>query len=260
MCNKVGQSLNQLILAAIEAKKVPPKPKIIRMSLQDIPAQKTPTEKDQYITFSRSIDHFYVFSTKHVSTIQVRVEEICDRMLKERGETVGENNVEDRPTVGDLVYGLYEEDGAWYRCLVTNCNEERTNYELFYIDFGNTEIATAQNVLVGVDADQMSVFNEYAPQAFKCKLFGVQVPHEQQQNGGQAPGVFSDAQNKAFKKFIGNKMFSVRFLECDEKEGVHGVSLDEVVPETLEELFASVHIYLLKEKLGNFSDFGMTHP
>ena len=259
MKNKAGQCLNDLLLREIEATvartqalQKPPLPKILHLSLQDIPKQKISTKKDQYLTFSRSIDHFYVFSGTNVIEIQTLLQDICDQLIKQNKNESGDGGVvkvfaeNDRVNIGDLVYGLYEEDNAWYRCLVTNCNDERTNFELFYIDFGNTEIASAQNILVGCNDEEMAVFKQFEPQAFKCKLFGVKAPHD-----NPVANVFSDSQNQIFKKLVGNRAFSVKFLEYDEKEDFYGVVLDEIVSETIE-LYASVHLNLIKEKSGIF--------
>lgn len=150
-----------------------------------------------------------------------------------------EDELSRRPQVGDLVFGQYELDGAWYRCVVTNCDETRTNYELFYMDFGNTELATYSptSLLVPWRESHTRVLREYEPQAYKCSLYGV-----------TRRGKSTDDDNEKFKAFTKNRLFSVRFL-TENKDGLFGVCLDEIISDS-KSSFATAHIFAINEKLG----------
>lgn len=170
------------------------------------------------------------------------------------------------PKVGDLVYGLYELDDSWYRCLVTNCNEERTNYELFYIDFGNTELATREHILVPRSDKQTRPLLDYEPQAYKCNLYGV-CSRDNERNVDDASArksfksAFSESANEEFKNLLSNKVFSVQFLDettseeldgqLQQQQRVYHVSLNEIVSDS-KSTFASGHKYVVKQKMGNF--------
>lgn len=178
-----------------------------------------------------------------------------------------ETDLSKQPQIGDLVYGLYEIDDSWYRCLVTNCDESRTNYELFYIDFGNTELASRQHILAPHSDEHTRPLVEYEPQAYKCDLYGICNNRDRRvkriksndETIRDEVGVarsfeteFTDAENEKFKNSLSNKIFSVQFL--DESDNSHGehfyhVSLNEIVSDS-KSVFASGHKYVLKEKIG----------
>lgn len=169
-----------------------------------------------------------------------------------------ETDTDSRPRIGDLVYGLYQTDDLWYRCLVTNCDETGTNYELFYIDFGNTEVASIDGILAPWTSAQARVMLNNEPQAYKCNLYGISSkssrPSDSAKNSTRFVSSFDDEQNERFKNFSSNKLYSVRFLDqigAAGDDSFFGVCLDEVVGNN-KIVFASVHKYLFIEKFINF--------
>lgn len=199
------------------------------------------------------------------------IQKTCQNIIDElKNYDKDETDLSKQPQIGDLVYGLYEIDDSWYRCLVTNCDETRTNYELFYIDFGNTELASRQHILAPHSDEHTRPLVEYEPQAYKCDLYGVcnnrdrcakKIKTNDETMRGDEVGLvrsfeseFTEAENEKFKNSLSNKIFSVQFLDESGASGGDGehfyhVSLNEIVSDS-KSVFASGHKYVLKEKIG----------
>lgn len=178
MLNKNGLNLNQMIVkakqdieASKQAKKKPKMPDYIRLKLSDMPEQVKPIQPDvddeRFMVYSRD-DLVFIFQETKVVAMQESVSRVCSRMLEEREKY--EDDILQLPAKGDLVYAKYADDQKWYRCLITNCNQVKNLYELFFIDFGNTEINPKEDILYGWTQEHVELFKQYAPVAYKAKL------------------------------------------------------------------------------------------
>ena len=215
-------------------KKKPILPDYIRLKLVDIPEQsKTSQAKSnsQYLLFTKRADLFYVFDEELIVNMQEKVQKICEQIMQERDEY--EFNLDETrfPMKGDLVFGKYAEDDQWYRCLITNISNARNKYELFFIDFGNTEITSREEILYGWTNEQMAIFKQNQPLAIKCKLYGLK-PVEGVQ--------FSDEQTKAFKEITNEKQYNVKFIKFD--SDFYEICLKE----TNKNDWFELHFYLIK--------------
>ncbi len=244
--NKNNDNLNHIIVEAKKQleikliKKKPILPDYIRLKLVDIPEQsKTSQAKSnsQYLLFTKRADLFYVFDEELIVNMQEKVQKICEQIMQERDEY--EFNLDETrfPMKGDLVFGKYAEDDQWYRCLITNISNARNKYELFFIDFGNTEITSREEILYGWTNEQMAIFKQNQPLAIKCKLYGLK-PVEGVQ--------FSDEQTKAFKEITNEKQYNVKFIKFD--SDFYEICLKE----TNKNDWFELHFYLIKNKLGNY--------
>ena len=221
----------------------PARPELIRLTAADMPKQSTDTqvaEGDTFRIFSRRIDLFYVFEENKVKRIQNHVKDAVDQLLEEQTNcTLDQKQEEGFFNTGDLVFGRIEDDQAWYRCLITNRNKTFTKYELFFIDFGNTEIVLKSDILCGWDEKHISVFRTYEPQAFQCKLYGLQSI--------KASETFDEPENKAFREHIKNKLFKVSFVN---RVKLQEKSVFEIVLNEVNNNEESVDKYLVSNKLG----------
>ena len=99
-------------------------------------------------------------------------------------------------------------DHLWYRCIITNCDHNYNKYELFYIDFGNTEVASRDDLLFGFQDEHVQVFKNFASQAFKCKMYQAKAYEINK----------SEECDNSFKYLTTDKLFGVNVIgsSCDE--------------------------------------------
>lgn len=248
--NSENECLNDMISDAKENKqdktKLEKRPELIRMTSSDLPKQSTnaqTSETDIFRIFSRRIDLFYVFEESRVKRIQNHVKSAVDQLLEDQKNYAVSVDDQEKGfyNIGDLVFGKNEDDQTWYRCLITNRNKTLTKFELFFIDFGNTEIMPRCDVLCGWDEKQISVFRMYEPQAFQCKLYALQPIKGTE---------FDEAENKKFREQIKNKLFTVTFINhLRNKEGTS--TFEIVLYEADAKDGESVNQYLVSNQLGN---------
>jgi hypothetical protein len=128
-----------------------------------------------------------------------KVQETCLKILDEQNEfdaaQFKQELVESPPQKDDIVYGKYYDDQAWYRCVITNCDHANNKYEIFFIDFGNVEIVNREDLLYGWKYEHNDVLFKYEPQAYKCKLYGLE-PFSNE---------YSPDQNAVFKQLVLDK-------------------------------------------------------
>ena len=248
MYNIEGSCLNEQIELSRQKKTIAkqPRPDLIKLDYNMLPKQSTDKQIDNneiFMLFTRRINLFYIFEQKRVKLIQQQIQDICNQINEEQQnykiEPEQEVNVFKK---GDLVFGKLEADQAWYRCIITNCNKTRTKFELFFFDFGNTEIVTKDDILYGWNEDHVNVFKMYEPQALKCKLYGL-VPI----NGKND---FSDEENEQFKKFISDNSFNVRLVKYEQEEDIFEVSMTQLNGNQI-----SVNSFVQKNQLGKFFKF-----
>lgn len=194
-------------------------------------------DTDRFMLFARHIDLFYIFEEKLVKEIQNRVQIICQELIEQQAKfTVTPEQDEGAFNKGDLVFGKYEDDDKWYRCLITNCNKAKGKFEIFFIDLGNTEVVTKKDLLYGWSDQHISVFKEYEQQAVKCKLYGLLPPNKTE---------FTEAENLAFKVHISNKLFKVKLIDYNQSDDIYEVTLNDAKNKDM-----SVQKYLTENKLG----------
>lgn len=187
-----------------------------------------------------------MFEESRVKRIQNHVKDAVDQLLEDqKNYTFNEEQDKGFYNIGDLVFGKNEDDQTWYRCLITNRNKTLTKFELFFIDFGNTEVMPRCDVLCGWDERQISVFKTYEPQAFQCKLYALQPI-----KGND----FDENENKKFREQIKNKLFTVSFinhLKNKEDTNIFEIVLYEANANNRE----SVNQYLVSNQIGNKSKY-----
>ena len=71
---------------------------------------------------------------------------------------------------GDHVLGLFSEDKAWYRCVITEVKENGAKFDVLYLDYGNFE-TVGKMAILPISAD----FCALPAQALKCRLDGAQL-------------------------------------------------------------------------------------
>lgn len=218
--------------------------------MTDLPSQNPSSNKNnRYFSFVRSLDLFYVIDEAAATKIHQEVQEACERILNEQNNfDLSEVKL---PDISDLVFAKYDDEVTWYRCLVTNCNDEKSKFELFYIDYGNTEIVNQTELLCGWTSEQMSVFFKYEPLAYKCKLYGLKHTTNEQSNKNS-----ESINNAKFKQFVANKLFDVQFLKFNKEENIYEVCLNEFDSDSTY-LNASVHKYLIMENLGKYKTLSL---
>ncbi|CAF0956753.1 unnamed protein product [Brachionus calyciflorus] len=242
MYNDKNMCLNEMI-AGIKEKKLMKKelrPNGLKLDLTKLPKQ-SPTNGN-YCVFARSLDLFYVYNENKVVDIQKLTQDTCEKILKDQEEF--DMSQVDKPDVNNLVYAKYDDDITWYRCLVTNCDENKTKYELFYIDFGNTEIINSSEILTGWTEDQMMPFLNYEAQAYKCKLIGLRPKNTKKE--------FDNNENNLFKQFITDKVFNVNFIKSD--NDTNEVSIEQIASGHGEGMTSSAHVFAIKKDLAEFSN------
>ena len=79
--------------------------------------------------------------------------ELLDSISAEIGELyatvgVGYNlyTLQGVPKVGDFVVALFSGDQQWYRAKVRGCSEEGQSFEVVFIDYGNSDVVSVENV------------------------------------------------------------------------------------------------------------------
>ncbi len=251
MHNKLDECLNEILFKEKEAylkKKFAkkPRPDLIRLTSKDLPEQTTDKqldEKDEYMLFTRRLDLFYIFNENKVKSIQKKIQEICHEILEDHKEFDEEQmrkyDAEHLPNRNDLVFGKYVDDQAWYRCVVTNCNHSLGKYELFFVDFGNTEVVAREEILYGWNEEQVDVFKNYEPHAYKCKLFGIV----------SKPSNDAQKEDLAFKTYTSDNVFNVKLVNYNQHEKVFEVSLKCV------RNGQTAHEYLLENNLIEMNKF-----
>jgi staphylococcal nuclease domain-containing protein 1 len=88
--------------------------------------------------------------------------------------------------IGDLVAAQFSEDKAWYRAKVRKVLEGGSKYEVFYIDYGNSEVLPKSSLRV-LD----TVFAAVPGQAKEGKLAFVKSPPVTEEYGAEAAQMLS---------------------------------------------------------------------
>ena len=70
---------------------------------------------------------------------------------------------------GNFALGLFTEDGCWYRCVITDVSSDRCDFQVTYLDYGNSE-KIGRACLLPLLPD----FSSLSAQAVKCCLEGAQ--------------------------------------------------------------------------------------
>ncbi|XP_053305872.1 tudor domain-containing protein 1-like [Spea bombifrons] len=146
------------------------------------------------------------------------------------------------PVIGEICVARYSQDQRWYRVLVQNVDAATRKAHVLYIDFGNQEALTLNNLQkMHQDLELLS------PLAMKCFLVSVTPPP-----GGWSPVCIAES-----RKLMDQQKVSVGIVEvlreevpcyavdvCVQASGIHVAKL------LLEKGFASAHDggRILKEK------------
>lgn len=208
------------------------RPEPIKLGLDDMPVmdvKKTIAPDSQFIVYAQRINSFYIENTLMVAEIQEKVEVVCQKIIDElaKYDPLDQADAElmrkHLPEKGDLVYAKYREDDSWYRCVVTNCSQEKRKYEVFFLDFGNTEVNQLDEILLGWKQEHVSLFHEYEPQAIKCTFYGVRPVSKDE---------FSDEDNAYFKELTVDRLFAADLISYNEKDKTCEVNLHEMQTET----------------------------
>ena len=120
--------------------------------------------------FGRLVDVFVTHVDENCGSFFVQViNEDADQLnelMQDIEQSVQDGKLE-KVTTSDIIVGaiyLAEfEDGGWYRGRVLG--ENQGQYEVFFIDYGNSEFVPLQNIRKANDH-----FLQLAPQAFECEL------------------------------------------------------------------------------------------
>ena len=208
------------------------RPEPIKLGLHDMPAvdvKKAITVDSQFIVYAQRISSFYIENSLMVAEVQEKVEVVCQKIREDEAkyDALDQSDAELMrkylPEKGDLVYAKYREDDSWYRCVVSNCNQAKGKYEVFFLDFGNTEVNQLSEILLGWKQEHVSLFREYEPQAIRCTLYGVRPANKDE---------FSDEDNTYFKELTVDRLFAADLIRYNEKDKVCEVNLHELVTET----------------------------
>ena len=113
----------------------------------------------------------YVVSPEEVYCQVIDPNENLDILLQEVAQhcarATGVCNKKWQP--GNFALGLFSEDKVWYRCVVRGVKENGTKYDVFYLDYGNTETVSRMSLLP-ISSD----FCTLPARAIKCRLDGAQ--------------------------------------------------------------------------------------
>ena len=262
MYNKRAKCLNEIIhkekerlavAAQIERerllKRKPTRPPLVRFKAATLPQQPTAIRRGKqqqlFNVYARRIDSFYVFEEACVAAIQAKVQSVCQQIVADETNTfdadeLRASNQEYVPARDDIVFGRPSGDQTWYRCKVTNCSQARNIYELFFVDYGNTEVVGRGDILYPYDEEHARVLASHSAQAFKCKLYGVRA----------IGGEYAAAHNDLFKELTLKKTFDVRFLAFNDTESCYEVALSEA------ETVSSLHKRLIEARA---LEFAMTY-
>lgn len=234
MYNSKNMCLNEMIVARKEKARKPNRPASIKIKIDQMAKQKPLNGK--YCIFARSLDDFYVYSENRIVQVQLKTQQTCEKILQEL-ENFETQEEEQCLQVDDLVYAKYDDDETWYRCQVTNYDQKSSKVELFYLDFGNIEIMSTEDVLTGWSQEHLEAFLAYEPQAYKCRLYAL------------ADKDYTLEDKNKFKHLTSDKVFDVNFLKVNE----HGVN--EVCLQVVDKPESNVHIFCIKEGIANFISF-----
>jgi hypothetical protein len=251
MLNASGKSLNRMLTAtppppSVEPKVVRPVVVMLKVNKRDLPKQTDLSsfgDDDHFVSFVQRIDSFYVFNLGRVDSMQTRVQETCGKMLADQKLVDFAPPPKSLCDIDDCVFGKYYEDQQWYRCVVTNCDHQKNKYELFFIDFGNTEIVTREDMLVAWTTEQVSELKRGAPQAYKCKLYALKATEE----------AVSKELDLTFKQLVTDKAVIPKLVKIDDQM-IHHVTL-KIVNEREDFFETSVHYQLLANNLAQFPKF-----
>ena len=252
-----GISLNESLCAKLEAikkKKLDAlkikRPPLIKLNEEHLPKQNQDLnlkKNEKFMSFVQRLDLFYIFNKIQVRYIQKKVQEICHKIISEEktfdAESTESSNASNPPSIGDLVFGKYHDDEAWYRCIITNCSTSDNKYELFFIDFGNTEVTSRAEILYGWDEEHVSVFKSFEPQAYKCKLYGVLPTTDNE---------LSKAQTLAFKGLISNKLLNPKLIKINQ-DNMYEVSLNVLNDDSTRG--DSIHYSLVEKRIVELAKF-----
>ena len=252
--NLTGGCLNEMIVSKSNVSQKQPalktRPPLRRLKKCDLPAQSTHFSENEFASFVQRIDLFYLYRTEIVAQIQEQVQASCADILDQQtrldAAQMKKTDMDEPPVKDEIVFGKYEDDQCWYRCVITNCDLANNKYELFYLDFGNTEIASRDEILYGWTEEHVSVFSSFEPQAYKCKLFSLEPVGS---NLKSPVREFTQAQNSTFKEAISDKKVIPKLIKGN-IDGPLEVSLKIVGEESSEFVKSSVHYHLVQNKTG----------
>ena len=239
--NLKNQSLNKQIEAENEALSNPiVVEKFNKLVLKNMPKQQFDSKQHVYHLFVQRIECFYAFDENSVINIQEHVQETCKSILSSNfAFNFKSNTGANMPEVGNLLFAKYDDDMFWYRCLVTNTSKNFDKFELFFLDFGNTEVVDVKDILLPFNEKHVECFLKYPPQAFKSKLYGLLKA--------------SDAGNEAFKNFVMGKEFQIKlikkYLDNNSVIYTHEVQLMQVKTKL------DVHSHLIENNHAKFDSF-----
>lgn len=109
------------------------------------------------------------------------------------------------PAVGQIVLGLFKEDQLWYRARIVHSLPEDDKYQLFFVDYGNSDVVPISNIR------QIEPKYLHLPfQAMKCQLQDVE-PN---------PDVPKKDAVEYFKAFIDEKTVIAKVVNVINGEGV----------------------------------------
>jgi hypothetical protein len=218
------------------------RPQLLKLKIDELPKQHKNFKNEKFISFVNRIDFFYIFSLVNVDEIQKKVQETCLKILDEQNEfdaeQIKKELVQSPPQKDEIVYGKYYDDQAWYRCVITNFDHLNNKYEIFFIDFGNVEIVNREDLLYGWKYEHNDALLKYEPQAYKCKLYGLE-PFSKE---------YSPDQNALFKQFVLDKCFIPKLIKIN-KENIYEISL-KIVNDKEDFINSSAHYYLIQNKIG----------
>jgi hypothetical protein len=123
--------------------------------------------------------------------------------------------------------------------VITNCDAANKMFELFYIDFGNTNIASKDDILYGWREEHVNIFKSYEPQALKCKLYGL-YPFNKKS--------FSETENQIFKERIFDKLLSVKIIKYNDNVEIFEIILYDCNMDNSYK--SSIQNYLVSKQLG----------
>ncbi len=247
--NAKKEFLNQMLIDeadALNKRKLEPvkklRPQLLKLKIDELPKQQKKFKNEKFTSFVNRIDFFYIFILINVDEIQKNVQETCLRILDEQtefdAEQIKKELVQSPPQKDDIVYGKYYDDQAWYRCVITNCDHANNKYEIFFIDFGNVEIVNREDLLYGWKYEHNDVLLKYEPQAYKCKLYGLE-PFSKE---------YSPDQNAVFKQLVLDKCVIPKLIKIN-TENIYELSL-KIVNEKEDFVNSSAHYYLIQHKIG----------
>ena len=194
--NQKNESLNKLIHLENEALKKPVLvDKFHKINAKQLLKQKFDSTK-MYHLFVKRVDCFYAFDENEVKKIQEDVVDTCGNILNLNNEFNFKSNAKALPEIGNMIFANFEE--FVYRCEIKNFDENFENFELFFIDFGNTEIVSRSDIILPFHEKHVECFTKYPPQAYKSKLYGLKD---------------TDTNREPFKNLVVEKIFKIKLIK-----------------------------------------------